>query len=61
MNKPIWSEPRFDFSVDPTGSDDYAAGAAAINRAGLGAARGLLIGLAISQMFWIAIAIWLIR
>lgn len=59
MDKPIWGDHRFNFSAETQGSNQR--GALAVNRAGLDAARGLLIGLAISQVFWIALAVWLLR
>ncbi len=47
MEKVIWSE----------NSPDH--GYNAVDAGGLDAARGLLIGLAISQVFWVALAIFL--
>lgn len=45
----IWSDNSPDFFYDPNGM--------AIDAGGLDAARGLLIGLAISQVFWLALAL----
>lgn len=48
MEKSIWSVQTLDHAYHS--SDD----------SGLGAARGLLIGFAISQIFWVALALWLL-
>ena len=45
----IWSDNSPDFRYDPNGT--------AIDANGLDAARGLLIGLVISQVFWLALAL----
>jgi hypothetical protein len=49
MEKVIWSESTLDEAHN------------APDAGGLDAARGLLIGLAISQVFWLALALFLIR
>ena len=46
MEKVIWSDNSFDY------------GANRADAGGLDAARGLIIGLAISQVFWIAVALF---
>lgn len=49
MEKVIWSE----ISPDYTSNTHDASG--------LDTARGLLIGLAISQLFWVSLAVYLFR
>lgn len=52
MEKSIWSNHTFDYrggAFDDVACDDGR----------LDAARGLLIGLAISQVFWVGLAFWL--
>jgi hypothetical protein len=49
MEKVIWSDNSPEY-----GQRDY--GQNAVDAGGLDAARGLLIGLAISQVFWLGVA-----
>ena len=59
MEKVIWSDTSPDYGHNANGHNAYghnSYGHNAIDAGGLDAARGLLIGLAISQVFWLVLA-----